>query len=298
MAQSFIERYLELVDHNLSDPHTTRRLTTERKLRDLEAVEVTVWERLLAASGQETVTGRHQVEITLENDKEFYLLPGNFRRFWWFRRFQGGDTDVTLGELPSIAEFDFGPGVFIITPQRGMQVIPKPNITGTQTWTLCYQKGPVKLHYARAGKVGAKSIAAGTPPANGGEIVFSDGYYNGSVVNVYRADKGSQQAREVLDWNANEGTFVLKHAFSPTPTGDVWYEIMPALPEPYDHLYAMDVAIRNLGRRPAQRAKRRELKDERKEMFNAAINFVLSGVADRAPERIIRYDPDDADPYE
>jgi len=91
VAESFLNRYYDLVDDYVADPAKSRRLTKEKKLRDFPAIEQQVWERLVGASGQESMIGRSESTVTITNDKSFYELPGNFRTFIQFEYRESGD---------------------------------------------------------------------------------------------------------------------------------------------------------------------------------------------------------------
>jgi len=60
-------------------------------------------------------------------------------------------------------------------------------------------------------------------------------------------------------------------------------ETVPLVPEGYDSIYAFDAAIRVLSQRGANSSRRKELIEERQELFSACQSFVLSNVADRGP---------------
>jgi len=66
----------------------------------------------------------------------------------------------------------------------------------------------------------------------------------------------------------------------------VWYEICPTLPPPYDSIYALDVALLNLGRRlrPDQVE---GMLVQRQKKWDAAKSLIQSNVADRPPERTL-----------
>lgn len=295
--QALLERFYEDVDANLDDPSTSKRITKAKKLRLLHVAEKMIWERVLMLSGQESIVGRTETTITLENDKEFYLLPGNFRQFLGFERRTDGDSSQVVAYLRSIPLFDAGPGVVVLSEQRGMMVKPKPDIEGDEDWTLIYQKGPVQLHHSEAIQVSEKTLLGATPDPDAGEMVLNDGYYNGSLLRVYDAEAGQEQTREIVNFDAANKTFHLRHAWTTLPTGTVRYEIRPTLPADYDDLYAMDVAIRILGRRSRARG-RLGLKQDRRDLWEACKGYFLSNVADRAPSRLLPIDPNEVDPYD
>ena len=295
--QALLERFYEDVDANLDDPATSKRITKGKKLRLLHVAEKMIWERILMLSGQESIVGRAESTITVENDKEFYLLPGNFRQFLGFERRTDGDSAQVRAFLRSIPLFDIGPGVVVLSEQRGMMIKPKPVTDGDEDWTLIYQKGSVRLHHSKAARVTEKTLVATTPGANAGEMVLNAGYYNGSLLMVYDADTGQEQTREIVGWEPSSKVFHLRHAWTTLPTGTILYEIRPTLPTYYDDLYAMDVAIRILGRRSRARG-RQGLKQDRRDLWEACKSYFLSNVADRAPARLMPVDPNEVDPYD
>lgn len=295
--QAFLDRFYDDVDANLDDPQTSKRLTPAKELRLLYVVETMIWERLLMLSGQESVVGRAEATITIENDKEFYLLPGNFRQFLKFERRTDDDSNYVTGTMRSIPLYDRGPGVQILSEQRGMIIVPKPVLNESEDWTLIYQKGPVRLHHATAAVVGEKTLTGSTPANGAGEFVLNEGYYDGSLLMVYEATAGQEQIREIVSSDPASKVFHLRHAWGTLPTGTVKYEIRPILPPDYDDLYAMDVAIRVLGRRNRNRG-RLGLKADRKDLWEACKSYFLSNVADRAPARLLPPDPNEVDPYD
>lgn len=297
MSQSFIQETIELVKDNLGDPHTTRRLTDARILRDLHIAQRDIWERLLQVSGQEGSVGRAEATITIENGKALYALPGNFRHFISMERRLDGERNRVSARLPSIGIYDSGPGVEILSAERGMHVRPEPTIDGTQGWTLIYEKGPVPLHYAKAGGVSDTALVGGTPGTSAGEFVLMDNFYNASMVRVYQAGTGAPQTREVEVFTAETRTFKMRHAWDVKPTGEIWYEVRPALPSEYDHIYALKVAIMNCTRRQ-QSQRKRELQRDYKEAWFACINHFNSNVADRGPGRTLPYMDTRVDPYD
>lgn len=297
MAVSFLDRFYEDVDLNLGDPSISKRLTRAQKLRLLYVVQKITWERLLRISGQESLLGRTESTITLKNGVEYYALPGNFRQFIRMELRKDGDPATILGTLGSVPFWEMETGVFIMSEQRGMMVRPVPNISGDEDWTLIYEKGEVKLHHATAEAVTSFSLKMGFPGPDAGEVVLTDDYYTGSLVGIYDATLGTQQVREIIGFQVAERTFQLRHPFSPIPTGTVKYEIRPLLPEAYDDLYAIDVAIRVLGRRKGARG-RTGLKEDRRDIWDACQSYFASNVADRPPQRISPYRPSEPDPYE
>jgi hypothetical protein len=295
--QAFLERFIADVDANLDDPQAAKRLGRDTKLRLLRVAEKMIWESLLMVSGQESIIGRAETTITIEDEKEFYLLPGNFRQFLGFERREDGDSNNVTARMRSIPLYDPGPGVVILSEQRGMMIKSRPRLNDSEVWTLIYQKGPVALHYGATTAVGDQTLTAAAPETDAGEMILNDGYYTGSLLMIYDAATGSEQIREITEWKANSRVFGLRHAWGTKPTGNVKYEIRPILPPDYDDLYAMDVAIRVMGRR--RRATGRiGLKQDRKLLWTACMGYFLSNVADRAPARLLPVDVNEMDPYD
>jgi hypothetical protein len=293
---SFIERYLAKIDDHLGDPVQAKRYPASRKLDDLRTVEVQIWEQLLSAAGQESTLGRCEHTVTLQNGVSFYPLPGNFRQFLGFERRQDGDRKNVIDRLKSISMYDLGPGIEILDGQQGMMVRPEPVLDGDQNWTLVYLKGPVLLHYGTAASVTSNTVVAPATPT-AGELVALDNYYAGSILRVYAADLGAPQTRVIESYNATTRTFTLRTPFSTTPTGTVKYEICPALPEPYDGIYALDAAIDKC---PSVGLfqQLQLLIARRRPLWSACKNYFASNVADRMPSRAARLTEDDIDPYE
>ncbi len=292
--QSFIERFYDDVDTNLDDPRSSKRTTKQKKLALLHTVDRQIWEKILMLTGQESMAGYAEVDITLSDGQAFYLLPGNFRQFVRLERRTDGNRNSVEAQLNSIPFYSTESGVVILTEQRGILVKPTPVLTSVQTWTLCYLAGPISLHYATAGAVNETTVTAGSPGADAGDLVLSDGYYDNSMLRIYDAETGALQVREISKWNRKAKVFTLRHAWTTLPTGAVKYEIRPSVPPAYDDLYAMDVAIRILGQR---RRGRSGLKADRNELWNACTGYFLSNTMDRAPERTLPIRHDEVDPY-
>jgi hypothetical protein len=297
----FIERYLEDVNNRLGDPSTSRRVTTAYKLELLDAVQKDVWEKLLRATGSESLVGYTETPISLTADQDFYPLPGNFRQFLSLEsRTDADDPDTATGKLNSIPLYHPGPGVQILSEQRGMRIKPVPT-SSSDTWVLTYLKGPITLHYGDAqGVPTATQIQLAASVASDGtegELVTSDDYYNGSLIHIYSADTGARQVREIEDYDAGTKTVTVRAPFSPAPSGSVKYEIVPDLPYGYDDVYAIFAAFRLTPARGNQ-AKRLLLKDELIEALTKAKSYIGSNVADRPGEKIIKPNYDDVDPYE
>ncbi|MHC4093749.1 MAG: hypothetical protein ACYSVY_26340, partial [Planctomycetota bacterium] len=104
-VQPFLSRYYDLIDDLLSDPTFSTRITKQRKLWDFKTAEKTIYERLMRAAGQDSGIGRAEATITVENEVEHYQLPGNFRQFWTFRKYNTEDPRLIDSELRTIHEF-------------------------------------------------------------------------------------------------------------------------------------------------------------------------------------------------
>ena len=288
--EPLLDRFCDLVDDNLGDPHTTRRYPRAKKLRDFYSIEKQIWERLKVASGSESVIGRAAASLTVETDKEFYQLPGNFAQFLRMT------NDSTGTELGTIADFEDGPGIVMLSGQRGFRWKPVPDDSDSGAGTLTYQKGPVELHYANAAGVSSDTITFSAPGENGGTLVALDNYYSGSIVRIYDAATGAGQAREITSFDGTSLVAKLRHAWTPVPTGTVRYEICPILPTGYDDLYALDVTILAATRRAAF-TRRRFFIDQRRELWNACLEHFTNLTADRAPSRRLPEPWDPPDPY-
>jgi hypothetical protein len=160
---------------------------------------------------------------------------------------------------------------------------------------MIYQKGPVKLHFAKVLALGDNFVRGSVPDENGGELVRLDDYYNGAFLRLYQADNGVPQEAEIVDYDSANIVFHLRHPFSPKPSGkDMRYEISPLFPESYDSIYALDTALVLLGPR-VKTSQTRLLQVQREEAWMAARNFFLSTVSDRGPARVIPYPEDTPD---
>lgn len=294
---SFIETFYERLDEKLGDPALSRRYPKDRKLRDLHDADQVLFESILQATGQEGSAGRAETTITLTDGQPFYTLPGNFRQFIRFEHRLDGDRNMIDARMRSIPMFDDGPGIEILGAERGAIIRPNPVLTEDQDWTLIYERGPVLLHYAKAASVGEQSLTLGVPPANGGEVVRIDDYYNNVLLRVYQASSGAHQTVEVADYAADSNTCALRHAWTVKPTGEVWYEVRPTLPHNYDVAYALYVAAQKCTTRRQADLKRELLVDYRR-VWSACLAYFNSNVADRGPSRMQAYPGDDIDPYD
>lgn len=377
MPSSFLDQFYENVNYELGDPSISKRLTKAMKLADLQVAEKVIWEELMPVMGQAGSEGRTETTITLKDGRQYYPLPGNFRKFIAFEYRDPDDETLVLASLPSIPEYENIPGVQILSEQRGMMIKPVPRLDEDQDWTLIYLKGPVVLHNATAGTVanlpsnqaltaytvtttrislndaftaamvgetvtlsggslpetttreitdatadyiefssvtGLDNTAsmtidadwcwlvAGTPGTDCGSIIKMEDYYNGSLIRVYDATAGYPQTREVLDFypdptTTTEWHFKLRHPWATVPTGTVKYEIRPALPQDYDRLYAIDVAIMQLDAR-INYVRKKQLETKRRKLLQACRSYFDRNVADRQPT--VSHPPDAyaQDPYD
>lgn len=377
MPSSFLDQFYDSVNYELGDPSISKRLTKDQKLADLQVSEKVIWEELMAVMGQAGSEGRTEATITLEDGRQHYPLPGNFRKFIGFEYRDPDDETIVLSSLPSIPEYENVPGVQILSEQRGIMIKPVPELDEDQNWTLIYLKGPVILHHATAGTVanmptsqvltaysvtttkitladaftaamigetvtlsgGSLSetvtrtitdatadyiefdavtgldvtasmtidadwcwLVAGTPSTYAGSIIKMDDYYNGSLIRVYSATAGYPQTREVLDFyedptTTGEWHFKLRHPWATVPTGTILYEVRPALPQDYDRLYAIDVAIMQLDSR-IDYVRKKQLESKRKKLMQACRSYFDRNVADRQPAVLHPPDGYAQDPYD
>lgn len=285
--QAFLERFYEGVDRNLGDPHASARYPKSAKLADLHSVDRQIYESLLKVTGQESLLGYAEATITLKDGVEFYKLPPGFRQF---RQLEKRTTDGRVQFIIRSKPF-YGSeyGVDIITASRGFRLSPPPRLDADQDWVLIYSRSTDLLHYAQTpSKPGSRTIFSGTPGTNAGELVLIDDYYNGMGLRVYSASTGVPQEMEIEFYRVlgDRGIFNFRHPFSPIPTGDVWYEIMPVLPYPYDSIYALDVALLALNRREKPIKANSLIRDRRREWASCK-SYYLSNVTDRGPSRTL-----------
>lgn len=295
--QAFIERFSELVDDWLRDPQTSRRLSRDKRLRDLFSTQVDLFEIWQRESGQESMINESRSTVVIRDGQEFYALPGSFRNFISFKLHDESDQSIVRAEMGTVPIYDSSPGIQILDAQRGFRIQPIPRISSDQRWTLTYQKGPVKLHYAKADGITERSIGLGIPGQGCGERIETERYYDGSCIRVFSADTGYPQTREIEYHNAKSGACFVRVPWMPLPTGEVWYEIAPEVPEEYDSVYALAVAIQNASRRrnPDQR---KEIEIELVKKMAACRSYWASNTKDRAPQRIIKTRTDAIDPYD
>lgn len=376
MASSFLDQFYDAVNSELGDPSISKRLTKAQKLADLQVAEKVIWEELMPVMGQAGSEGRTEAEITVEDGRQYYPLPGNFRKFIAFEYRDTTDKTIVVSQLPSIPEYETGvSGVQILSEQRGMMIKPTPSLDEDQVWTLIYLKGPVILHnatgtspknlpssqsvsgyvcsstqiakgdsftkgmigetvtfhggtsdgttreitaatadyieFADSGAVDYTSfsvsgdwcwIVAGTPATDYGTVIKMDDYYVGSLLRVYDATAGYPQTREIIDWYEDPTTigewhFKLRHPWSTVPTGTVKYEIRPAIPQDYDRLYAVDVALMQLDGR-INAIRKAQLEKKRRKLLQACRSYFDRNVADRQATVSSPPDSTSQDPYD
>lgn len=282
----FLERFYSAVEDELGDPGTSKRYTTTKKLQDLNVVNTQVWEQLMDLTLAQSTLYFAECEITLEADKEFYTLPDGFRQFIALVRYDD-DRNIT-GSMGSKQNMEISHGVEILSSTRGFRLRPLPVLSGDQTWTLQYLRGPGHLHYAKVEEFNPTQEAlVSVGPANeqAGELILKDDYYNGLELRIYQAAGGAPQTREILKYVAKSKTFILRHAFSPPIEGEAWYEITPCLPEPYDEIFAIDVSQKKLRQR-GRLDLAESLLRTRNQHWEAVKKWVLSNSADRGARKV------------
>jgi len=276
----------------VGDPHASNKTTKEELLRDLHHIDREIFEQLLRGTGQESLLGFAEATITLKNGQSFYQFPPGFRQ--WIRM-ERRINDLVYDILATKNVYGHKYAVDILTSARGFRIHPAPLISDssssgdTMDWTLLYLRAPGQIHYAQATGVQPKSLTTGDPPENGGELVLTEDYYNGMELRVFKSgNKADHQTRLIRSFHIlpdGRGSFTLHNEWCPLPTGEVWYEILPTLPEEYDHIYALDEAITILEMRE-KLTKAIGLKDRRKKAWNAAKQFVECNTMDRGPSRV------------
>ena len=121
-------------------------------------------------------------------------------------------------------------------------------------------------------------------------------YYKGTTIRVYDETQFTYPCEAIVasqTYTVGEGiTWVLENGWAVDPADTLnaafqaaKIETAPLIPGGYDSIYAFDAAIRILGQRGGQAQRRKELAEERQELFSACQAFVLSTVADRGPTR-------------
>lgn len=280
--KAFIERFYHDIDRNLGDPHSSVRFPKEDKLQALHDTDQEIFEELLKLVGMESWMGYSETEITIEDGVSFYQFPPGFRHFVQMEHRDAlGRID---GVIRSKSYYSHDYGVDVLTADRGFRLFPAPILSTGAIWHLIYLRSPGLLHYAKAKAISDKSLTAGEPGKDAGELVGIDDYYNGTELRIYSSGNSAHpQTREVLGYK--NGVFILRHAWNPLPEGEVWYETVPTLPFKYDSLYAIDVALSVLPQRE-KGGKAIALLRPRKKKWSAARQYFAANVSDRAPTRL------------
>lgn len=296
---AFLDRFYDEVNFYLGDPHSQKRLTKARKRALLFQVQRRIYTRLRNCSPQMSSIGWAEKTIAVVADQAAYALPGGYEEFISFQKFTNGDRESLEQEMGTVTDLDGRAGILLMDSESGFRIRPTPSSVEAGDWVLNYRKGPVKLHYATAESVTADTLVCATPAtADAGELVLSDGYYDGVRVHIYSADDGFPQTRKINSCSVVGGKMELYPTvdFSPVPTGTILYEIMPDLPEGLDSIYAMDVAMLAASAREGIR-RVAGLAKMRTELWSDCRNYYDTKTADRAPARLIpaRIEPD---PYE
>lgn len=283
--ESFVERYNDWLDDLLNDPGDRRRNPVAKRLRDLDAHQKSVYERILKTSQARAQIAYCEASITLRDGVTFYQWPGNFRRFLGFERRIDGNANNIGDRMRTIAPWELTRGIVLMTPERGFRVAPAPVLTADESWTLMYQKGPIHPHWgtvaAAADTVGSNFIKIPTsiPPEQGRLVPWSQ-YYVGETIRILEANSGAGQAIQVDSYNPADGRCTLKHNFAPVPTGTIKYEFGSFLPEGYDKLVALSVALAYTPMRD-RGEQRALLTKEWKEMYAACSHYFNNQTADR-----------------
>ena len=297
---AFLQRYDRSLSRELGDPNDSKRYPSADRLSDLHGLDRALFDSLLNVAGQESLMGYAEATVTIESGKIFYQLPFGFRQFLQLE--YRNSQNLVLELLRTKQFYDDRYGVDILTADRGFRLFPPADMTQDANWTLCYLRGTSFLHYAKAEGVSpdGKLVVSGIPPDGGGEIHLVDDFYNGVELRIFNAGNlADPLIRVVTDFIVTRrnrlkpvGVFHLREALSPIPTGDVWYEICPAVPLQYDNIYATSAAIPELIRREKYE-KANELRKVRKEQWSACVKHFSSNTLDRAPARIHPFQAED-----
>ena len=292
---AFIEDFLEEVLEDLGDPSTTRKLTDSIRLRRLWPEMTAVFEELLKASGQHTTIGYTETNITIVDGQDSYQLPGGFRIFLGLEKRVSDNRDNVSDRLQTKDVDSRERGVRIMSPDRGMRIWPKPTASDAGTWVLRYRARPIRLHWGIAKSVGVSSgdTELGTLtfqddplPANQGEKVRRDAYPAGQLIQILAAENLSAvgQIKEIKSYSAVSDVATMTAAWSPTPAGEVKYEILPFAPQDYRRVFAVSVALAMTSAR-TDLDKHRLLIRERKKLMKALRNYFRTATRDRGHVR-------------
>lgn len=294
--EPLIERYYTMVREESGDPHTSVRTSKANLLEEFHDTDQELFNALLGSTMQESMLGFAVATITLQDGVNFYRLPPGFRQFveMGFRQ-TSGNTEYSAYVLRSGTIYDPQYTPEIVTGSKGFRLDPAPSLSSDQEWTLFYLRSPGRIHYAKTPSLKAKSLVAGQPPEGGGELVLVDNYYNGMELRIYQAgNNAAPQINWITDFKVSKegGTFFLRYDWETTPSGDVWYEIVPTVPLEYDQIYALDMAMKLMDRR-SRPDRYANLELRRKRLWSAIKTYVTSNVCDRGPSRLAPLQPMD-----
>ena len=287
MRTSFIEDFIEWVNEALGDPGGQKRVTIASRLRDLHTHHLSVFERLLRTSSEESTIRFAETDIAIEPDREHYPFPGNFREFISLQRMSDDNRSV-LQSMSTIPEWDNqSSGIKIVSPSSGFRIQPIPVSSDGNTWTyrLRYKKQPILLHYGTAVSLGTDSEGnhflqfQPNLPEEQGTFVNRVNYYQGERIHIYSSATGGEgQSNEVV--SSGGGLCYVRDQWQMTQDGSQKYEIVPVLPRGYDKLIALSVAMnRSMSRRDPEHWF--ALKREWRELFYAAKNYYRTTTSDR-----------------
>jgi len=291
--KAFLERFIRAVRKEVADPQSSGRLTTEDLLEDLHSADRDIFDELLRSIGQESLLGYAEATVTFQNAVSYYPFPEGFRQFVQLeRRVDGYAVDI----IRSKQYYSQRRGVDVLSSTRGFRMFPAPSLSSDQDWVLCYLRSAGIHHYAQTTSVGSKNLVSGTPVL--GDLVLIPDYYNGMEIRIFAADnKAVPQTNTVTSFTVSEGkgTFHLQREWSPIPTGEVWYETVPNVPQEYEEIYSLELALKILERR-GKVERLPSLVSRRKKKWSACKQFVIANVSDRAPSKTLPLRPEDLVP--
>lgn len=281
---AFIDDYIAWVSDLIGDPAGDVRTTTEKRLRDLHAHHMSLYERFLRTSEE---IGYSEQDYSIVSGTSEYILPGSFRRFIRLEKRVDGDPNAIEANVPSIPRWKMrnDTGVIIEPHASKMTFVPVP-VQDEGTYTLCFQRQPVLLHKAKVSVVNSEWIYTddlGSPTIVGdinprsqyylGEYVFPlGGAFAGIPHEITASGVGAGPGSEV------SSKLGLKVENNPLLPGDE-YELRPIVPRGLDKIIALSVALgRTSERMDPQR--RGMLKSEWNEMFAACMHFLRSQATD------------------
>lgn len=290
-VKPFLERFYASIFRKIGDAHESDRLTKANLYQQLTTVNQQIFDQLIGLTLPESTFFYAEAEIVLEDGVSFYRLPPGFRQFLRMetRNTVTGGTEFMLG---SKSHYGYGRGIEILSGNRGFRLYPPPILSGNQTWIMKFLRGPGLIHHARAKRVGDKIVVGREPDEDAGELVRVNDYYNGLDLRIC----DTLETGEILNFDATTLTFHLRHSWDTVVGDDVCYEVCPCLPYPYDSIFACDVAIEIMSDRPKLVEKIVAQLPIREKAWNAAVEWVVSNVADRPPKRIYPPGPYDLMP--